>query len=215
MTSAELTTEDILQTIQDYEGSDDGVDGVADNEGSHHVCDCAIKGNVTPRGHHRLYKKLAITACDQCSTLGKMLRNPFCFIVQEELLKCGDIESNPGPNMTEKEMLQQILLGQNALKSNRTQLSAHEKQALKRRCFAFIKLYAYNLKKELPNATSLLRKLRALEQELRYLRQLVGTASEQPLLEFWTKIHGYKDPPGTNHMVHLAEGAMKLLILVS
>ncbi|KAH6944337.1 hypothetical protein HPB50_002710 [Hyalomma asiaticum] len=27
--------------------------------------DCAIKGNVTPRGHRRLYKKLAIAACCQ------------------------------------------------------------------------------------------------------------------------------------------------------
>ncbi|KAH6919376.1 hypothetical protein HPB50_029637 [Hyalomma asiaticum] len=67
------------------------------------------------------------------STSGTIPRNPFCFIAQEELLKCGNIESNPGPNMTEKEMLQQILFGQNALKSNEKGREGREVSARGRR----------------------------------------------------------------------------------
>lgn len=94
----------------------------------------------------------------------------------------------------------------------------------------------------MPNATLLLRKLRAispqsilgpctmeslqelptgvsacskhqLKRELRYLQQLVGTASDQPLLQFWTKVHGYKDLSGSNPMVHLAAGAMTFIVV--
>ncbi|KAL3244826.1 hypothetical protein MRX96_047112 [Rhipicephalus microplus] len=95
----------------------------------------------------------------------------------------------------------------------KTQPNAHEKQAMKKRCFAIIKLCAFDLQKRLPNATSLLEKIKTispqliigqhamtslhdlpsgvfacskhqLERALRYLQQLVGSSSDEPLLEF-------------------------------
>lgn len=121
-------------------------------------------------------------------------------------------------------------------------LTTEEQHSLKRRCFAFLKACASDLQKRLPNATSLVRKLRAIspssvlganamnalktlpkdvfgcpehriEEQVRHLRQVEDVNADMPAIEFWTKIYTYRDASGANPMQDIADGAMKLLVL--
>ncbi|KAH6923045.1 hypothetical protein HPB50_020769 [Hyalomma asiaticum] len=95
-------------------------------------------------------------------------------------------------------------------------LTTEEQHSLKRRyCLAFLKACASDLQKRLPNATSLVRKLRAIspssvlgpnamnalrtlpkdgcpdhriEEQVRHLRQVEDVNADMPAVEFWTKI---------------------------
>ena len=100
-------------------------------------------------------------------------------------------------------------------------LTSEEKHSLKRRCFAFLEACASDHQKRLPNATSLVRKLRAIspssvlgpnamnalktlpkdvfgcperriEEQVRHLRQVEDVNADMPAMEFWILIYTYR-----------------------